>query len=401
VVPECGFTGDYWKLLCIEFQTQNSTISMIFFLLGIAIIYVLTISWLIYGFTKINQFEYIGLPPKTSFSIIVPFRNEAENLPILLESFSKLNYPTDLFEVILVDDESEERLQVANYRPERLRTGEAFQITTIDNIRISNSPKKDAITTAMGIVKTDWVITTDADCVVPKNWLLALDNFIQLHHVSMIAGAVTYDCNNSFLHHFQQLDLASLQGATIGSFGIKKGFMCNGANFAYTKSFFQKLKGFEGNSTIASGDDVFLLQKALSKHPEKVAYLKSKNTIVTTKPTNDWKSLFNQRVRWASKTTSYQSIFGKRLGLLVFLMNFGWVYCFVLTFLGIFPYFFVGLYFLIKFGIDTVLIQQTNKFLTKHKMRYLLLSSLWYPFFSTAVALYCLFGKYEWKGRRF
>jgi cellulose synthase/poly-beta-1,6-N-acetylglucosamine synthase-like glycosyltransferase len=361
-------------------------------LVGISIVYVLTISWLIYGFTKINHFEFIGLPPKTSFSIIVPFRNEAENLPVLLESFSKLNYPTNLFEVILVDDESDCKLQIADYR---------MQITTIDNIRVSNSPKKDAITTAMEIVKTDWVITTDADCMVSENWLLTLDNFIQLNPVSMIAGAVTYDCNDSFLHHFQQLDLASLQGATIGSFGIKKGFMCNGANFAYTKSFFQELKGFEGNSAIASGDDVFLLQKALSQYPEKVAYLKSKNTIVTTKPVNDWKALFYQRVRWASKTTSYQSTFGKRLGLLVFIMNFGLVYCLVLTFFGILPYFSPVMYFLIKFGIDSVLIQQTNKFLTKHKIRYLVLSSLWYPFFSSAVALYCLFGKYEWKGRRF
>jgi cellulose synthase/poly-beta-1,6-N-acetylglucosamine synthase-like glycosyltransferase len=365
---------------------------MILFLLGIAIVYMLTISWLIYGFTKINQFEFIGLPPKTSFSIIVPFRNEAENLPVLLESLSKLNYPTNLFEVILVDDESEKEFRWQNTE---------YRIQFLKNSRLSNSPKKDAITTAMQIVKTDWVITTDADCVVHKNWLLALDNFIQLHHVSMITGAVTYNCNNSFLHHFQQLDLASLQGATIGSFGIKKGFMCNGANFAYTKSFFQKLKGFEGNSTIASGDDVFLLQKALSKHPEKVAYLKSKNTIVTTKPTNDWKSLFNQRVRWASKTTSYQSDFGKRLGLLVFVMNFGLVCCLGLTVFGILPYFSPVFYFLIKFGIDTVLIQQTNRFLTKHKIHYLFLSSLWYPFFSTAVALYCLFGKYEWKGRRF
>jgi hypothetical protein len=38
----------------------------------------------------------------------------------------------------------------------------------------------------------------------------------------MIAGAVTYDCDNSFLHQFQQLDLASLQGATIGSFEWKR-----------------------------------------------------------------------------------------------------------------------------------------------------------------------------------
>ena len=358
----------------------------------IVLIYLLTIGWLIYGFTKINQFEYIGLPPKTSFSIIIPFRNEADNLPILLESFSQLNYPTDLFEVILVDDASDLRFKINDFK---------FKILLTDNIRVSNSPKKDAITTAMQIVKTEWVITTDADCVVHKNWLLALDNYIQLHHVSMIAGAVTYKCGNSFLHHFQQLDLASLQGATIGSFGIKKGFMCNGANFAYTKSFFYKLKGFEGNSTIASGDDVFLLQKAIAKYPEKVAYLKSKDTIVTTKPLNNWKSLFYQRVRWASKTTSYQSDFGKRLGLLVFVMNFGLVCCLGLTVFGILPYFSPVFYFLIKFGIDTVLIQQTNRFLTKHKIHYLFLSSLWYPVFSTAVALYCLFGKYEWKGRRF
>jgi hypothetical protein len=54
---------------------------------------------------------------------------------------------------------------------------------------------------------------------------------------------------------------------------------------------------------------MFSLQKAIAKYPEKVHYLKSKNTIVTTQPLNDWKSLFYQRVRWASKTSSYQSNF--------------------------------------------------------------------------------------------
>jgi hypothetical protein len=34
-------------------------------------------------------------------------------------------------------------------------------------------------------------------------------------------------------------------------------------------------------------------------------------------------------------------------------------------------------------------------------MQYLILSSLFYPFFSVSVALYSLIGKYEWKGRRF
>jgi len=77
----------------------------------------------------------------------------------------------------------------------------------------------------------------------------------------MIAGAVTYQYKKSFLYHFQQLDLASLQGATIGSFGLGIGFMCNGANFCYKKVLFQKLNGFNNNAKIASGDDVFYCKK--------------------------------------------------------------------------------------------------------------------------------------------
>jgi glycosyltransferase involved in cell wall biosynthesis len=365
---------------------------MIFVLYFVLILYCLAIASLIYGFTKVNAIDYIGLTPKTKFTIIVPFRNEVENLPILLDSLSKLNYPMELFEVILVDDESEAPFKVPSLK---------FQVSITNNIRISNSPKKDAIVTAMQIVNTDWIITTDADCVVNKNWLLTLDNYIQLHNVSMIAGAVTYDCKNLFLHHFQQLDLASLQGATIGSFGIKKAFMCNGANFAYTKSFFQELDGFNGNDAIASGDDVFLLQKAVTQFPEKVHYLKSENNIVITKPLNDWKSLFYQRVRWASKTSSYQSRFGKGLGLLVFMGNLSLVLGFILSVLGLFSFLNIFLLFVLKFAVDTVLIYKSQRFLTKTKMSYLILSSLLYPFFSVSVALYSLFGKYEWKGRRF
>ena len=357
--------------------------------------YCLAIIALIYGFTKVNTINYIGLQPKTKFSIIVPFRNEAENLPVLLDSLSQLNYPMELFEVILVDDFSEEKFKVQSLK---------FKVSFINNIRVSNSPKKDAIVTAMQIVNTDWIITTDADCVVNKNWLLTLDNYIQLHNVSMIAGAVTYDCNNSFLHQFQQLDLASLQGATIGSFGIKKGFMCNGANFAYTKSFFQKLNGFEGNDGIASGDDVFLLQKAVCYRnfgTEKTHYLKSKNNIVITKPLNDWKSLFYQRVRWASKTSSYQSSFGKGLGILVFMGNLSLVLSLAFSVLGLFSFLNILSLFALKFGIDSVLIYKTHHFLNKNKIHYLIISSLIYPFFSVSVALYSLYGKYEWKGRSF
>nr|WP_123774139.1 glycosyltransferase [[Flexibacter] sp. ATCC 35103] len=358
----------------------------------ILVIYFSSIGLLIYGFTKVKKYHNKNLKPQTSFTIIVPFRNEKENLPNLLQSFSNLNYPNDLFEVILVDDNSREKFQILNSK---------FQISIIDNIRASNSPKKDAIATAMQHVKTNWVITTDADCLVPENWLLTFDNYIQQNNVSMLAGAVTYKCENSFLDHFQQLDLTSLQGATIGSFGIKKAFMCNGANFAYTKSLFEKLNGFEGNNKIASGDDVFLLQKAANLFPTEVHYLKAKEAIVITKPTENWKALFYQRVRWAAKTSSYQSKFGKVLGLIVFAGNVNFIIGFFFFIFGIWPYQFFVLLAFFKFIIDFVLLYITNQFLAKNGIKSLVLSSLLYPFFSTTVALYSLFGTYEWKGRRF
>lgn len=363
---------------------------IIFF--SIVFLYLLAICWLIYGCTKVPLYNKKEVAPKTTFSILVPFRNEAENLPILLESISKLKYPTDLFEVILINDASEEKFQIPNSK---------FQITLTNTIRQSNSPKKDAITTGVPLANNEWIVTTDADCTVPENWLLTMDDYIQNHAVEMIAGAVTYECKPSFLHHFQELDLTSLQGATIGSFGINKGFMCNGANFAYTKSLFQKLNGFQGNNKIASGDDVFLLQKAITQFPEKVQYLKSKETIVRTQPTDSWKALFHQRVRWASKTSSYQSRFGIGLGLVVFGGNLSLILGLVFGFLGWIPFLYVALLWLAKFIVDSVLLYTTHRFLSHSKMHYWISSSLLYPVFSTSVALYTVFGSYEWKGRRF
>lgn len=365
---------------------------MTFGFFEILTIYAITISSLIYGFFKVKKYQNKGLSPMRSFTIIVPFRNEAENLPKLLNSFSNLNYPTYLFEVILVDDASNEK-----FRPSIID----YKLSIIDNIRLSKSPKKDAITTAMQHVKTDWVITTDADCIVPENWLLTFDNYIQENNVSMLAGAVTYQCENSFLDHFQQLDLTSLQGATIGSFGINKGFMCNGANLAYKKSLFESLNGFEGNDKIASGDDVFLLQKAIEKFPKEVHYLKADEAIVTTKPTENWSDLFYQRVRWAAKTSSYKSAFGKFLGLIVFFGNLSFVIGFFFLLFGIWSYPIFVIFAFTKFLVDYMLLYFANKFLTKTRIKSLLLSSLLYPFFSSTVALYSLFGSYEWKDRQF
>jgi glycosyltransferase involved in cell wall biosynthesis len=147
---------------------------VLFVVLGVYVVFILQ---LILGFDKVKTFVKTDEKPSTKFSIIVPFRNEEKNLPKLLKSISNLNYPKELFEIIMVDDFSTDTSERV-YIKWRMENG-LIETTLLENLRLSNSPKKDAISRAIPILKHEWVVTTDADCVVKKDWLLTLDNFIQ------------------------------------------------------------------------------------------------------------------------------------------------------------------------------------------------------------------------------
>jgi cellulose synthase/poly-beta-1,6-N-acetylglucosamine synthase-like glycosyltransferase len=307
-----------------------------------------------------------------------------------------------MFEVILVDDDSEDDSvkRINNFRSKKASKGIAIQV--IQNNRNSHSPKKDAISTAVNISKFDWIITTDADCMLPKYWLDAFDEFVQLHHPNCIVAPVTYHGKTAFFNRFQTLDILSLQGATVGGFGIKKPFMCNGANFAYQKSLFESLNGFEGNTAIASGDDIFLLEKFVKHDAKKVHYLKSPKAVVTTNPCPDFESLVQQRVRWASKTSRYDNWFAKLIGIFVFLGN---LMCLTFVPLVLFKVLTLKIaisLFVIKFCIDFLLLFKTTRFFKQEPLLLsYVFSSLLYPPFSVYVALLSLFKSYEWKGRTF
>lgn len=346
------------------------------------------ILWITLGCFKIKWSRSDNEKAQNTFTIIVPFRNEKENIPILLDSISKLNYPKDLFEVILVDDFSSEKLQIADFD---------FQISILENQRKSNSPKKDAINTAIEKANYQWIITTDADCEVPEKWLSVLNNFIRKNQkAKMVCGMVLPKNNNNFLSRFQLLDFMSLQSATIGTFGIGKPFMCNGANFSYKKSFFADLQGFSGNDNIASGDDVFLLQKAIKNYSEHVFYLRSNDFLVLTNPVVSWEGVFIQRVRWASKTKAYKTVFPQLLAVIIMLGNIA----FIGSIFGLFYNWNFAWFIGLKLLIDFLLLNQVSKVVPKFNKCSFLISGFVYPFFSFCVGMRILFKKkYQWKER--
>jgi hypothetical protein len=252
-----------------------------------------------------------------------------------------------------------------------------------------------------------WIITTDADCKVPNKWLLSYSEFITGNNPKMIAAPVAYKCDKSFLQQFQNMDFLSLIGSTIGAFGIKKPFMCNGANLAYQKESFLAVNGFEGNDNIASGDDVFLLEKFIKTDPNSVKYLKTIDALVITKPVLNFKNLLSQRIRWASKTSATKNLFGKFVGLIVILMNLLMIIGFGIIIRNYFInknsykliVFFLCL-FILKWIIDFLLIKKTYLFIgLKTGLRSYILSSMLYPFFVVLVVVLSFFKKYNWKGR--
>ncbi len=372
---------------------------MIWAVLIVFAAYFISMAALVYGFKKIAPFSSETEKSITRYSLIIPFRNEAENFQALLESIENMNYDSELFEIIFVNDASEDISEaIVSEAIQRSR----FSIKLLQNKRISHAPKKDAISKAIKNSNFEWIVTTDADCELPKNWLKTLDAFIQKNNPVMVCGPVIYKSSGNFIETFQQIDGLSLQAVTIGSFGLNNPLLSNGANLAYKKEAFLEVDGFSGNEHIASGDDIFLLEKMKKAFPKQVHFLKSKEAIVSTKPQETWRKVINQRIRWASKTSKQKNTASTFLGILVFLVN---VSLLAIPFLMAFNPQNLFVYILLlsaKIIADYLVIRQAAVFFSE---KIALWKFLWQPFLYATIVLVVVLGSfggnYSWKGRSF
>lgn len=354
-------------------------------------------------FLELPEFERnTELPPVTRFSVIIPARNEAENIDRFLPSILDQNYPSELFDVILINDHSTDNT-AEKIQQLQLKYRNLYFIELAEHIdqNTTNAYKKKAIEIAIATSKADWIITTDADCQANPDWLLQYDAFIQQEKPVFVAAPVMLFNEGSFLSIFQVLDFMSLQGITAAAVGAGSHAMCNGANLAYLKSAFYEVGQFRGIDHIASGDDMLLMQKIKQRFPGKLGYLYNQKAIIETTPMPNWKGFINQRIRWASKADSYQdkSIFAVLL--LVYLFNLS------LVFLA-FAAFFVEdgwqhlLYLLIlKTLVELSFMLPISKFFNQVG------TIIWFPIMQPFHILYTViagwmgkFGSYQWKGRK-
>ncbi|TDH24042.1 glycosyltransferase [Segetibacter sp. 3557_3] len=342
-----------------------------------------------------------GIKPTTSFSIIIPARNEEEQIGACLESVLTQNYPPDLYEVIVIDDHSTDRTAEIIVQYQQRHTNlRLFNLEELLPAGKLNSYKKKAIELAIEKAAGDWIVTTDADCKVRPNWLRSFDGFRKERNAVFIAAPVKFTNTGSFISIFQCLDFISLQGITAASVNNRFHSMCNGANLAYSKAVFNEAGKFAGIDDIASGDDMLLMHKIFLKHPRQVRFLLSDEVITETLPMPDWTSFLNQRIRWASKAESYEDkrIFWVLVS--VYLFNLSLVLLPILALWVPVAIWYWLLLIVCKTIIELRFMLPVARFFNERSMLW------WFPVMQPFHILYTViagwlgkFGTYQWKGR--
>jgi glycosyltransferase involved in cell wall biosynthesis len=352
-------------------------------------------SWL-----RLPYFKYAdaGVYPKqVFFTIIVAVRNEAENIALLLADFNKQSIGFQAFEVIIINDNSTDDTAriVQNYIP---KVNYSLQIFPLLNP--SQSPKKQAIQLGITYSQGNWIITTDGDCRVHADWLAVLYQFIQKTSAKLVSGGVTFNDSVILFEQIQTVEFAGLVGS--GASTLSMGFptMCNGANLTYEKEAFLQVKGFDGVTHLASGDDEFLFHKIAQKYPKQVFFLKNAQTVVHTQAQHTWQGFAAQRQRWGSKWKHYKDGKIKILAILIFLVNLG-----ILIGLGAWGAgYYEGRFLLLQLGLkwlpEIFYLNFVLRFLDRAKYIILIpVVQLIYPFYIVFFGLLANKSSYQWKGR--
>ena len=371
-----------------------------FFLIVFGTVYIIIISVYTYGWYNLTDFKLNQNSFKTGISVIVPARNEHLNILNLLEDLIKQDYPSFLFEIIVIDDNSTDN--TVKLAENFISQHPEFKINLI---QIHEDPfqsayKKNAIQAAINKANGQLIITTDADCRIGKQWLSTFAGFYESHKPKMIVGPVIYHNEKSLFEKIQTIEFLSLIAITGGAIKIGKPVMCNGANLAYEKQAFYDVGEF-GQDKFSSGDDVFLLLKIRKHFGEKsVRFLKNSNALVFTEAKKTLNDFYHQRVRWASKNKGYD-INILFISITVYLTN-------LLLLTGLLT----GLIYpplletavwalLIKTIIDIPIILGIIKFVDRKKLiLYSLPLVFLYPLYIVIIGALGVVGSYNWKGRK-
>lgn len=334
--------------------------------------------------------------PQILVTIIIIARNEATYIESCLQSIICQDYPLEKMEIILVDDHStDDTTSLAE------KLSQQYPIRILHNV---GSGKKEGIKLAVSRATNDYLLFTDADCVLPPEWCKYHAYMYEVKEKKISTGLISYPTDESLVTNFQSIDAMNTMAITAVGIHTGKAYSANGANMSFEKSLYNEVNALRQDGRFQSGDDMFLMDAAANiLPPDKIGFVKSPRAIVPTAPEYTLKDLLEQRKRWATKSSAYQDSGLYLIQVFVFL----YILCTVLLILCsfIFDHIFIvhGIVLLLaKIVIDYTYLRRLNHYFDN------IASSSYLPMLSILYIPYIIFmawhavrpTRYSWKGRR-
>jgi cellulose synthase/poly-beta-1,6-N-acetylglucosamine synthase-like glycosyltransferase len=236
---------------------------------------------------------------KPKVSVIIAARDEEECIARCINSICNQTYSKEQFEVIIVNDQSEDSTEEIVKLLQR----------KYDNLNLINikdrpedyAPKKYAISEALKISMGEIILTTDADITVKPTWIESIVSFFE-KDVGLVVGfsSVRENQIKKFFQKFEALDFLMLMAATKGSIRIGIPISCSGQNLSFRKVAFDEVGGFGEENKTQSADDVLLLHLMRKSKNWNIAFADDENAYVETDATKSKVEFLKQRIRWAA-----------------------------------------------------------------------------------------------------
>lgn len=361
-----------------------------------AALYLICIGAFTYGLTILsrNYNRDAILRQAKKVSVLIAARNEGKNIEKLLQSLYNQTFEKENFEVIIVDDHSDD---------DTFGISESFKVShpemSLKLLKATGSGKKQAISQALHAADNEVVIVTDADCELPAKWIEKMLAFYIAKDLKMLLGPVLLSPADTLFEKLQVLEHMSLIASTAGSAAIGMPVMCNGANMMYDRKSTLNVEKYRTDMKLASGDDMFLMEQFIARYGSKaIGFFLNREVIVKTATMPNLKAFFRQRTRWTSKTKAYTNWKIIATALTVFLFNLSIVFFFVAGFfMPVFWAFYV-LYVIMKTLIDYPIIRRISAFMKQKKLKFWTLPlEFIYPFYVVFTAIAGMFAKVRWK----
>ncbi len=361
--------------------------------------YCLMILWFYRGWKKMPETEEKHEAPYEMISVLIAFRNEYDQLSMLLNSLKNQYYPSDYYEIILVDDHSTDSGAALIDKYQHI-----FPALNIRYFRSSEHQqgKKDALKLALQKAKGTIILQTDADCVLPPGWIASYASAFKEKKKHFFTAGLLFQKEKSLQSLFFRYEFASLIASGAGSLGNNKPLMCNGANLGYRKSLIENEKD-PYHSAFTSGDDAFLMLHCLKKYgAQSLGFIKNPDAVAQSLAPDSLKRFFSQRMRWTSKAGGYKNAYIISVALMVFIAAIVQLALYIMAFLSIKYLVFAGVWMLLKSLFDILLTGSYLRFSGRRLIIPAFFVFEWvYPFYILATVVLTLTKPYQWKNRSY